>query len=295
MGEQDMKKTGMKKVLVIGATGFLGSKLMECFGKAFSVIGTHYGPPGPNTIALDITDAAQVQQVFAQTDPDIVILTSALTDVDLCERDQSLAWSTNVQGVANIAAHCEHRMLIFYSTDAVFDGNRGNYAEHDRPNPINYYGRTKMEAEGIVQKIPHHLILRSYLIYGEQDSPRFVNRVIRELREGHTVQAVTDADGTPTFIDDIADATLQLVQREKTGLYHVAGSTVLSFYDMAMTIAEVFGFSKKLILPIKNAELQRSAKRPVHASLNIEKVSREGIRMSTFREGIEKIATRVGA
>jgi len=120
-------------------------------------------------------------------------------------------------------------------------------------------------------------------------APKFINWLIRNLNENKKVNVVIDLFATPTLIDDLATASLELVRKDRTGIYHVAGATALSCYEMATTVAEVFGFDKSLINPVKDIELKRAAKRPKFSTLNISKLEQEGILMSTFEQSIRKI------
>ncbi len=128
------------------------------------------------------------------------------------------------------------------------------------------------------------------MLYGDQlDSPKFINWLIKNLSENKEVRVATDLYGTPTLTDDLANATLELIRKNKKGIYHVAGSSALSCYDMALQVAEVFNLDKKLILPVKNENLKRKAPRPKYGTLNISKLESEGIKMSTLPEGLLRI------
>lgn len=280
----------MEKLLLIGASGFLGRKLMPLLAPYFEVIGTHHSQTSVPGISVDITNLPQVAKVMEEINPSIVILAAALADMDKCETDRELAIRLNVRGVENVAACCRNRLLIYYSSDAIFDGLHGNYREDDSPNPVNFYGETKLRGEQAVKKLPHHLILRTCFIYSDQpESPKFISWVIRNLSEGKAVKVASDLITTPTFIDDLAHATLVLLQKKCRGIYHVAGATALSCYEMALYIAQKWGFDTALIHPVQRRELPWKAARAERATLNISKLQREGIMMSTFEQGMEKL------
>jgi len=279
-----------RKILIIGASGFLGNKLIEVFSKEFEVLGTYNSKKKEKLIQLDISNEAQVKETIEKINPDIIMLTAAETNVDLCETNVQHAEKVNIKGVENVTKCCGNIKLVYYSTDSVFDGEKGNYVETDVPNTVNFYGKTKLMAEEAVKKLNNFLILRTCMLYSDQsESPKFINWLIRNLNENKKVNVVIDLFATPTLIDDLATASLELIRKDRTGIYHVAGATALSCYDMATTVAEVFGFDKSLINPVKDIELKRAAKRPKFSTLNISKLEQEGILMSTFEQSIRKI------
>lgn len=282
----------MEKILLIGSTGFLGKKLRSLLASRYEIIGTGYSRAQENnaTITLDITNPENVKEVIEKINPGIVILAAALADMDRCETDKDLAIKINVTGVKNVVNCCLNRVLVHYSSDAVFDGIRGNYHEDDTPNPVNFYGETKLRGEQMVKTLPNYLILRTCFIYSDQpNSPKFIPWLIRNLSQGKKANVATDLVTRPTLIDDLAKATLLLLQKKCRGTYHVAGASALSCYQMAIYIVKRWGFDQSLVRPVKRAELPWKAPRGEHATLNIDKLRAEGITMSTFEQGIEKI------
>lgn len=287
------------KVLIVGASGFLGNKLLTLFHTEFEVFGTYYSHNKEQinekshlkeNISLDITDPEQVKDVIEKINPKIVILAAALADMDRCETDHDLAVRINIMGVENVVRNCQNRLLVYYSSDAIFDGIRGNYSEDDLPNPVNFYGETKLRSEQIVKTLPGYLILRTSFIYSDQpESPKFIPWLIRNLAQVKPVKVAQDLTTCPTFIDDLAYATLALLQKKCHGVYHVAGASALSCYDMALYIAQKWGFDTALIHPVKRTELPWKAARAEQATLNLDKLKAAGIIMSTFEKGMEKL------
>lgn len=144
-----------EKLLVTGASGLLGSKVIELAQRDYEVIPLHNTKPlHPHSLKLDITNQSQVLNLLNRLKPNVIIHTASETNVDRCETQKEQAWKTNVQGTRNIALACSKigAKLVYISTDYVFDGEKGNYTEHDKPNPINYYGVTKLEGEKQVIK-----------------------------------------------------------------------------------------------------------------------------------------------
>ena len=226
-----------KKVLIIGASGFLGNKLIEVFSKEFEVFGTYNSKKKEKLIQLNIPNEAQVKETIEKINPDIIMLTAAETNVDLCETNVQHAEKVNIKGVENVTKCCGNIKLVYYSTDSVFDGEKGNYVETDTSNTVNFYGKTKLMAEEAVKKLNNFLILRTCMLYSDQsESPKFINWLIRNLNENKKVNVVIDLFATPTLIDDLATASLELIRKDRTGIYHVAGATALSCYEMATTI-----------------------------------------------------------
>lgn len=296
-----MKNIVKDTVLIIGASGFLGSELFLLFSSSaeFEVVGTSYSQSKSytlnesqmaQTISLDITDAKQVKEVIEKINPGIVIIAAALANMDICETERELAVKINVQGVENVVRCCQNRKVVYYSTDAIFDGVRGDYREDAQPHPVNFYGETKLQAEKIIKTLPDHLILRICMMYGDhRDGPKFINWLIRNLSEKKVVNVATDFTTRPTFVGDIAKATRELLKKKRTGVYHVTSPSILSCYAMAQTIAKIWKFEPLLIHPVRRKDLPWKARRAENATLNIDKFMKEDITLLAFEEGMHKI------
>ena len=279
------------KILVTGASGFLGTKIMSVLKGDFDVIGTDRDESRGNS-KMDITDANEVSSTINRLKPDVVLHLAALADVDKCETDRDSARKINVDGTKNLIDACKktNSKFIFISTDFVFDGKKGLYKEEDKPNPLSYYGATKLEAEKLVEKSGlKYLTLRLEVLYGfngNGSERSFTMWVFNSLKQGKEIKVLDDQFSTPTLTDDIANAIRSLVNKNKEGLYHVCGSQRLSKYDMAVKLAEAFGFDKSLIKPMKTSEFKQAAARPKDSSMSIDKLKREGIKMHSFEEGL---------
>ena len=192
---------------------------------------------------------------FRAIKPDVVVHAASLTDVDKCETNKELAWKINVEGTKNIveAAHVAGSFLIYISTDYVFSGEKGLYKENDKPDPINYYGVTKLKAEEIVQTQAEYFIARPSVIYGSTPAAGKVNFalwLIETLRKGERVKIVTDQWNTPTLNTNLAEMTLEVVERRLTGIYHLCGATRVSRLEFATSIANAFRLDPGLIDPV---------------------------------------------
>jgi dTDP-4-dehydrorhamnose reductase len=271
------------KLLITGASGLYGSKLARlALEKGIDVYSsdvqnlTLYG----KYVKLDVAGKAQVEQVFQDIKPDVVVHAASLTDVDKCELNKDLAWRINVEGTKNItAASQKHEsFLIYISTDYVFSGEKGCYVESDAANPMNYYGLTKLEAEYIVQELPEYAIARPSVIYGSTPAAGKVNFalwLIETLRKGERVKIVTDQWNTPTLNTNLAEMTLEVVERRLMGIYHLCGATRLSRIEFAKMIADTFGLDKSLIDPVGSDRFVLPAKRPADSSLDTTKAQRD--------------------
>jgi dTDP-4-dehydrorhamnose reductase len=281
------------KVLATGLQGLLGSRISDLLSSSYTFENIS------RTTGVDITDVTQVRQAIKQSNADVILHLAAKTDVDGCEDDKMLgekgqAWRVNVEGTKNIAQACEEnkKKLVYISTDFVFDGEKEFYTEEDAPHPINWYATTKYEGEKIVQQltIPWVICRIAYpyrAIFLKND---FVRAVKTRLENQDKVTMVTNHIMTPTFIDDIAYAIKVILQKEAVGIYHIVGSTYLSPFEAAETIAHIFTLNTSLISQTtREAFFQGRAPRPFRLALKNDKIQRLGVKMKTFSQGLEEI------
>ncbi len=275
--------------MVIGASGFLGSYLAKEFGSNNEVIGTGHRQE-PNFVQLDL--AGDVNQVLEKFNPELVILSAGVTNMDLCEEKPTECREVNVEGTSKVVAYCKknNAVLVFYSSDAVFDGKNGPYSEDYSPlSPTSQYAKQKVEAEQIVSQLPNYLIIRTSSVYGwDPRNANFVARLFNNLSTGKEVTTPVNQSYTPTYAPDLATATHLLIENQQRGIFNVTGSTFISRYDFALLAAEVFGFDKQLVKGVKTAELNQKAPRLEKGGLTCDKLfkavkfrprsSREGLR-----------------
>jgi len=268
------------KLLITGASGLYGSKLAElATARNYEVYSGYsrdqpaYGAP----IQFDVSDKNQVEEAFKKANPEVVVHAAALTDVDKCEINKELAWKINVEGTRNIAEAVKARraFLIYISTDYVFNGETGRYRETDRPDPINYYGLTKLKAEELVKDlIGEYCVARGSVIYGSTPAAGKVNFalwVLNKLKRNEQAKIVTDQWNSPTLNTNLVDMTLEIIESKLTGTFHLSGATRINRYDFAKQIAKTFNLDAKLISPSRSAEFSWTAKRPRDSSLNTTK------------------------
>jgi len=271
---------GSMRILVTGASGLLGSKLTEILVKKGYEVYAGYNSHRPlngHPIKFNVSRKEEVKKAFGIAGPDVVIHAAALTNVDKCEVDKELAWRINVIGTRNIAKLSKQygSFLIYISTDYVFKGDRGMYREDDEPNPINYYGFTKLKGEEEVRRImEEYCIARTSVIYGSIPATGKINFalwVLEKLRKNEQVNIVTDQWNSPTLNTNLAEMILETFERKIVGIYHLAGATRINRYEFAKLVAKTFNLNENLILPILSIDLQWIAKRPRDSSLNVSK------------------------
>ncbi|MBX5327188.1 MAG: dTDP-4-dehydrorhamnose reductase [Candidatus Bathyarchaeia archaeon] len=286
----------MEKIIITGASGLLGSKLVETTKRFYEVTPTHSGAPlFTNSIRMDVTDFNQVSEVFNRIQPEFVVHTAAMTNVDRCETDKKNAWKINVQGTENVAKMCAKyaAKLVYVSTDYVFDGEKGLYSEDDATAPINYYGLTKLEGENKVkQYCKDYVIARTSVLYGwHERKPNFATWVINSLRNNMPITVVDDHFNSPTLADNLAEIILETLQKNLTGTYHTAGDERISRYDFAKTIANTFLLNEELITPTKMSQLKAwVAKRPRDSSLSVNKAKETlKTRLMNIKESLTRL------
>jgi dTDP-4-dehydrorhamnose reductase len=240
----------VKKILILGAHGMLGSDLQKNF-------------PGAELRGheLDITDGARVASLIRELVPELVINAAAYTDVDGCEDNRDLAFAVNGESLAPLAQACHDSgsCLIHFSTDYVFDGMKPGYNEDDEPGPINVYGESKLLGEvNIRNHMKDYRIIRTSWLFGK-NGRNFVETMIRLSGEMDQVRVVSDQVGKPTYTVDLAKKTWEIFGREP-GIYHVTNEGSCSWYEFARAIIPN-------VIPCSTSEYPRKAKRPANSIL----------------------------
>ena len=286
----------MNRLLVTGSSGLLGHITVELAQNDYTVIPLHKTKPlYSDSLKLDITNEIEVLNLFYKLKPGAVIHTASETSVDKCETEKEHAWKTNVEGTRNIALACGKvdGKLVYISTDYVFDGEKGNYMEQDKPNPINYYGVTKLEGENqVIQHCKNYAILRTSVLYGlHPQKQNFATWTINQLKQNKEITVVEDHYNTPTLADNLAEIAIEVIQKDLQGLYHASGSERISRYELARQIAKTFYLDSSLIKPINMSQLAAwIAKRPKDSSLNTEKIQKQlKTKPLNISEGLERM------
>ncbi|NTW49117.1 MAG: dTDP-4-dehydrorhamnose reductase [Chlorobiales bacterium] len=288
------------RVLITGANGLLGQKLIDCFAadKRFDLLGASRQKDAYNQtasfgyISLDTTDRASVKELIWNFEPDYIINAAAFTNVDACEREKEASWKANVTAVENLIAGARlvKAKVVHVSSDYIFDGKTGPYDEAQPPNPLSYYGRGKLAAENVIRNSGEHwAIIRTMVIYGiaSKAKKNFAMWLAEELSQGRPVRVVTDQIGNVTLADDLARGIYILVCKEKRGVYNMAGADILSRFEFAVKLAKVFGYDPNLISPIKTCDLNQPAARPLRSGLITLKAETElGVHFLTSEESL---------
>ena len=291
----------MKKVLITGSNGLLGQKLIyQLIGYPdFMVFATSRGENRTlikkryEYIPLDITDENEIRETFDYVQPDIVINAAAMTNVDACEDDKEGCWKLNVDAVQLLVNACEkyNSHLIHVSTDFIFDGVSGPYSEESEPNPLSYYGESKLAAEEIVKKSScKWSIARTVLVYGVVDNMSRSNIVLwakGALESGKELTVVDDQYRTPTLAEDLAHGCILIAKSNAEGIFNIAGDEYMCIIDLVKRVANYYQLDEEFVKPISSTSLNQKAPRPPKTYLLLDKAKRElGYKPSSFEEGL---------
>lgn len=243
-----------KKLMIFGGSGFVGGNLARIAQRDAWEVCTADNRPllGVEWWSVNITDREMVMKAIGEAGPDAVVNAAAVADIDLAEHEKELAYRVNVDGACNIADACSQRGIrsIFFSSDAVFDGVCSGYTEQDLPNPINYYGRTKMEAEQAIQQVdPGAVILRISLVLGYPvtEGNSFFASLESKLRQGREVPSPADEIRTPVDVITLSECVLELLENDYSGILHIGAINSISRYDLSRKLARRMGFDEKLV------------------------------------------------
>lgn len=246
------------RLLIIGASGFVGSRWAAAARADFDVTCAARKPPAcePGWLAIDITDVQSVRAAFDAARPRQVTLLAALSDIDRCQREPAVAERINVDGARNVAEACAlaGARLLYTSTDAVFDGTRGYYREGDPPSPPNFYGETKARAEQLIgELLPEALVVRLSLVLGTSAAGggnSYLEKVVGNLRAGNEIISPTYEYRNPLDVGTLCEFLRELtLNPTATGIFHAGASDKISRFDLALAIARHVGAEERLIVP----------------------------------------------
>ncbi len=291
----------MKKILITGSNGLLGQKLVDVLSQEtnVSLIATARGEnrlpnkEGFTYETMDITNREMVNRVVDKYEPDVIIHTAAMTNVDQCETEKENCWDQNVHSVEYLieAAERNHIFLLHLSTDFIFDGENGPYDENAVANPVSFYGWSKLAAEHLLMhsKIKW-AIARTILVYGiahDMSRSNIILWVKNSLENGKKINVVSDQWRTPTLAEDLAKGCILIAQKEVEGIFNISGKDLLNPFQMANMTADYFNLDKSLISEATAATFSQPAKRPLKTGFDLTK-SREvlGYEPVSFQEGI---------
>lgn len=297
------------KILITGSNGLLGQKLVNLLGtqKDFEVIATSRGPlkfplEASNIYyhTLDVTKPEEVQEIVSLHLPHIIIHTAAMTDVDKCEIHREDCWHLNVEATGNVikAAESNNSFLIHLSTDFIFDGANGPYQEDDVPNPVNFYGESKLAAEELIKKSKlSWAIVRTVLVYGQAHGIKRANLILwvkNNLENNRFIPLVDDQWRTPTLAEDLAMGCYLIAKGKHNGIFNISGKELLTPYQMAVQTARFFQLNSKFIQKVNASTFNQVATRPPKTGFIIDKASTElGFKPHTFSEGIALLSQQL--
>ncbi|MCG3167377.1 MAG: dTDP-4-dehydrorhamnose reductase [Bacteroidia bacterium] len=289
-------------ILVTGSNGLLGQKIVYKLLQRNDVnlIAASKGENrlieknGYTYINLDISKSEDVLAAIEKFQPQVIINTAAMTNVDECETKREECWGANVTAVENFVKAINGSAIHFIhlSTDFVFDGQAGPYREEDQPNPLSYYALSKYEAEKILQKSNiSWAILRTIIVYGIVDNMSRSNVVLwakGALEKGQSINVVDDQFRSPTLAEDLADACISAADKHAKGIYHVSGKDIMSILELVYRVADFWKLDKSIVKPIKSDTLNQAAKRPPRTGFILDKAYRElDYKPHSFEEGLQ--------
>lgn len=269
------------KVAILGGGGLLAYSVKKTFGKKYDIFSfSHY--------ELDI---ANKDNYYLLDDYDIIIDTAAFKDVDRCESERDKAFKVNADAPGELARYCrkKNKLLVHISTDYVFDGEKdGKYAEEEEANPVNIYGKSKLEGEKrIISEMDNFLIIRVAWLFGK-GKLNFVDQLIRQLLNDEIVKLVCDKWGNPTFTTTVSEAIMKLIEAGKTGIFNIVNGGCTTRYDMGIYIKDLLDVKSGRIIPVSKEEIKSIAVRPTYTCLSTKKyTAATGEKLQNWRDVIK--------
>lgn len=290
------------RILITGSNGLLGQKLVAALrdDRSVELLATSRGadrtpsPLGTRYRSMDITQAAEVEAGFDAFNPDVVIHTAAMTNVDACELDPVACELQNVTATTYLVRASERigAHFILLSTDFIFDGAHGPYHEEDEALPLSIYGHSKLNAERIVinSALKRWAIARTIIVYGVAPGLSRSNVVLwarGALEQGQSIKVVHDQWRMPTLAEDLADGCIRIARQGATGVYNLCGPDGMNILELVQRVARFFDLDPSVITPVDSASLGQPAKRPPRTGFFIDKARRElGYAPRGFEEGL---------
>ncbi len=291
------------KIAITGSNGLLGQSLLNLLLKepeTYKVYGLSRGENRSGRddfeyVSIDITSEQDLNDCLLDIQPDFIINTAAMTNVDACEDHKEECDLLNVEAVRYLAEISEkvNAHLIHISTDFIFDGTQGYYKETDKANPLSYYGLSKLRSEEILLNSSiDFTILRTILVYGkvfDMSRNNIVLWVRSMLQDKKEITIVDDQFRMPTYVEDLAMACKISIDKRAKGIFNISSNELLSIYEIAQQIADAFELDKELIKPISTSTLNQKAPRPPKTGFDLSKTNNElGFYPKSFREDLQR-------
>ena len=287
------------RILITGGTGLLGKALIENRSDNDEIIATYLGKytmddyEGIKYLQLDIRDLENGTRIFRDFKPDIVIHTASIGSPDYAELNREETKDVNVIGTRKIVSICEQfgAKLIYISSNGIYDGERAPYSEESKPEPINYYGEVKLQAEAVTKHAKiQHAIVRPILMYGWNhpfERSNIVTQAIAKLQKGEAMYAYDDVYANPLFNYSCAMAIWEIIKKEKYDVFNIAGAERVSIYKLLGKVAEIFNLDGNLIKPVQQGFFHELVTRPRDTSFKTEKMEKElGLKPLSLEEGL---------
>lgn len=287
----------LRHSMIFGANGLIGGRIGRSLAaKGTKWVGTYNERPASGLCHVDIRQAEEVQEIMSRVRPAVVFHCANLAGgVDFCEKQPEAARSFHYNSTTTIGGWCREleSKLVYISSDYVFSDSPEPISETQAPKPLNEYGRLKLQSEEwIRENLKDYLIVRTTNVYGwdpNSQTPNYAMNVFRTVTSGKMLTAPTYLWGTPTYVDDLAEAILRLVDLGETGLYHVVGPDVVNRFEWALRICETFGLNRSLVRPV-DVQPAGFIARPLKARLSTDKLDRLSlVRMLSLTAGLRKM------
>lgn len=301
-----------KRIFILGISGLTGTKL-QYKANEFEVFGSYnlrnQQENGIKRIKIDVSNSEKIERILREIKPDVLINTSGINNVDYCETHHEEVKKINVDAVKDISEITKDLQikLIHLSTDSVFNGKKDSpYTEEDIPDPINYYGKTKMLSEKIVLENPENLVIRTSVLYGwlpktyaklpssSLKPVNFAQWLIEKLLVKDSVKIITDELDSPIIAEDFAKSIIHLLKLDKSGIFHSAPPIQISRYDFSVKLAKMLDLDDKLIQPILNKDLGREIATGKNKCLDSTKMSKEtGFNFLTLDDSLKMLKQQI--
>lgn len=296
------------RILITGSNGLLGQKIVDyCLQNNIHFLATSQGEnryskiKNDSYLSMDISNENEVENVVKEYQPDTIINTAAITNVDFCESNHDLCDRVNVSGVKVLADVCSRHnsQLIHLSTDFVFDGENGPYKETDERNPLSYYGNSKLKSEEVLQNHFYNnwAILRTIIVFGIGENMSRSNIVLwakSALEKGDELTIVDDQFRAPTFAEDLAKACMFAAEKKARGIFHISGPETFSILELVNRVAKSFGLEATSVKPISSSSLNQAARRPPRTGFDISKARNIlGYNPLSFEESLEVLKVQM--